>query len=52
MVKMPGQWVGAMEATIFTGWIYDYLYPHAVEIKVAHPEMLKAIWSRPYVPTI
>ena len=34
---------GAMEATIFTGWIYDFLKPHAVELKVAHPEMLKAI---------
>jgi transposase len=32
-----------MEATIFTGWIYDFLKPHAVELKVAHPEMLKAI---------
>ena len=36
-------WAGAMEATLFTGWIYDYLLPHAVELKVAHPEMLKAI---------
>ncbi len=36
-------WVGAMEATLFTGWIYDYLLPHAKELKVAHPEMLKAI---------
>jgi transposase len=32
-----------MEATLFTGWIYDYLLPHAKELKVAHPEMLKAI---------
>lgn len=40
---LPGPWVGAMEATIFTGWIYDYLSPHAMELKVAHPEMLKAI---------
>lgn len=40
---LPGPWLGAMEATIFTGWIYDYLTPHAVELKVAHPEMLKAI---------
>ena len=40
---LPGPWLGAMEATIFTGWIYDYLNPHAVELKVAHPEMLKAI---------
>lgn len=36
-------WTGAMEATMFTGWIYDFLKPHAVELKVAHPEMLKAI---------
>jgi len=36
-------WIGAMEATLFTGWIYDYLLPHAKEVKVAHPEMLKAI---------
>jgi len=35
--------MGAMEATLFTGWIYDFLKPHAVELKVAHPEMLKAI---------
>ena len=40
---LPGPWVGAMEATIFTGWVYDYLKPHAVALKVAHPEMLKAI---------
>ena len=40
---LPGPWIGAMEATIFTGWIYDYLVQHAVELKVAHPEMLKAI---------
>lgn len=32
-----------MEATIFTGWVYDFLKPHALELKVAHPEMLKAI---------
>lgn len=36
-------WVAAMEATLFTGWIYDYLLPHAQELKVAHPAMLKAI---------
>lgn len=37
------EWIGAMEATLFTGWIYDYLLPHALELKVAHPAMLKAI---------
>jgi transposase len=33
----------AMEATIFTGWIYDHLVPHAEKVKVAHPLMLRAI---------
>ena len=33
----------AMEATLFTGWIYDCLLPHAEQVKVAHPLMLRAI---------
>jgi transposase len=33
----------AMEATIFTRWIYDHLLPHAEKVKVAHPLMLRAI---------
>ena len=37
----------AMEATIFTGWIYDHLLPHAEKVKVAHPLMLRAIALRP-----
>lgn len=36
-------WVGALEATLFTGWIYDLLRPQAQELKVAHPAMLRAI---------
>lgn len=43
--KLPGQWKGAMEATLFTGWVYDFLKPHALELKVAHPAMLKAIMA-------
>ena len=39
----PRPWIGAMEATLFTGWIYDLLKPLAHELKVAHPAMLKAI---------
>jgi transposase len=39
----PRPWSGAMEATLFTGWIYDFLKPLAQELKVAHPAMLKAI---------
>jgi transposase len=41
--ELPGPWIGAMEATLFTGWVYDFLAPHAFALKVAHPEMLKAI---------
>ncbi|MGA7522038.1 MAG: transposase [Acidobacteriaceae bacterium] len=33
----------AMEATIFTGWVYDHLLPHAEAVKVAHPLTLRAI---------
>jgi transposase len=40
---IPGVWKGAMEATLFTGWAYDFLKPHALELKVANPIMLKAI---------
>jgi len=39
----PWPWTGGMEATMFTGWIYDVLQPYAVELKMAHPQMLRAI---------
>src|SRR6266849_4436461 len=29
MNTLPQPWTVAMEATIFTGWIYDHLLPHA-----------------------
>ena len=37
---LPQPRMMAMEATIFTGWIYDHLLPHAEKVKVAHPLML------------
>jgi hypothetical protein len=40
---LPQPWTAAMEATIFTGWIYDHLKPHAAAVRVAHPLMLRAI---------
>jgi transposase len=40
---LPQPWTAAMEATMFTGWLYDYLKPHAAAVKVAHPLMLRAI---------
>src|SRR5246500_5447336 len=43
MKTLPRPWSAAMEATIFTGWIYDHLKPHAAALKVAHPLMLRAI---------
>ena len=43
MRTLPQPWTAAMEATVFTGWIYDYLLPHAAAVKVAHPLMLRAI---------
>jgi transposase len=40
----------AMEATIFTGWIYDHLLPYAEKVKVAHPVMLRAIAAAKSLP--
>jgi transposase len=41
--RLRRPWTGALEATLFTGWIYDFLRPHAAALKVAHPAMLQAI---------
>jgi hypothetical protein len=43
MKTLPQPWSAALEATMFSGWIYDHLKPHAAAIKVAHPLMLRAI---------
>src|SRR5438105_9587249 len=43
MKTLPQPWTVAMEPTIFSGWIYDHLLPHAQQVKVAHPLMLRAI---------
>jgi len=43
MKSLPQPWTAAMEATMFSGWIYDHLKPHAAGLKVAHPLMLRAI---------
>lgn len=39
----PYVWHGAMEATLFSGWIFDTLKPYAVKLEMAHPAMVKAI---------
>ncbi len=36
-------WRGAMEATLFSGWIYDTLKPYAVQLEMGHPVLMKAI---------
>jgi len=34
---IPQPCSAAMEATMFSVWIYDHLKPHAAALKVAHP---------------
>lgn len=41
--SMPAPWRAAMEATLFTGWIYDQLKAGGAQVTVADPSMLKAI---------
>ena len=43
MKTLPQPWTVAMEATIFTGWVYDHVLPHATAVNVAHPVMPRAI---------
>jgi hypothetical protein len=41
--KRQEPWHGAMEATLFSGWIYDTLQPFAAELQMGHPALMKAI---------
>lgn len=41
--KRQEPWHGAMEATLFSGWIYDALKPFAAELQMGHPALMKAI---------
>src|SRR6266849_5068502 len=41
--QLPQPWIAGMEATLFTGWIYDHLVSGGGMVKVAHPAMLQAI---------
>jgi hypothetical protein len=36
-------WRGAMEATLFSAWIYDTLKPYAQQLSMGHPAKMKAI---------
>lgn len=39
---------GGHGSDVFTGWIYDHLLPHAQQVKVTHPLMLRAIAHQLY----
>jgi transposase len=41
--KRREAWHGAMEATLFSSWIYDVLKPFAAELQMGNPSMMKAI---------
>jgi transposase len=41
--SLPQPWHGAMEATIFSAWIYDTLKPYAAKLEMGHPAKMKAI---------
>jgi len=41
--KRTEPWHGAMEATLFSSWIYDVLKPYAAELQMGNPSMMKAI---------
>jgi len=38
-------WIGVLESTLFSHWIYDHLEPYAVELKMAQSRRLEAIAS-------
>lgn len=35
--------IAGVEATLFSGWVYDTLRPYAIEVNVGHPARLKAM---------
>jgi transposase len=41
--KRTEPWHGAMEATLFSGWIYDTWKPFAAKLQMGHPALMKAI---------
>jgi transposase len=41
--RLPQPWSGAMEATLFSDWVYDHLHSHAASLEMGHPARMKAI---------
>lgn len=39
----PAPFIAGIEATMFSGWVYDTLLPYAVELHVGHPLRLNAL---------
>ena len=45
LAQLPGPCLAGMEATLFTAWVYDHLSMRGIPVKVAHPAMLKVIFT-------
>jgi len=43
MKNLSQPWSAAIEAMMFSDWIYDHLKPHTAALKIAHPLMLRPI---------
>ena len=41
--RLKEAWHGGMEATLFSGWIFDTLKPFASKLEMGHPARMKAI---------
>lgn len=41
--QLPQPWFGALEATLFSSWIYHLLKPLATELKMGNPARMRAI---------
>ena len=41
--ELPQPWTAGMEATMFTGWIYDHLQSGGATVKVAHSAMVPVL---------
>jgi transposase len=45
LASLREPYLAGMEATLFTAWVYDHLGMRGIRVKVAHPAMLKAIFT-------
>jgi transposase len=41
--KLDTPWIGGMEATMFSAWVYDVLKPYAADLKVGDPQKMELI---------